>query len=140
MYIKGKKVGHPFYGCAKWKRVRAEYLRTVHHVCELCGRPAEQVHHRDPLKDEDYFVNYEKCYGFDNLQALCRDCHNSMDGHFLSGKNGQLVADGYRVNMTTGELEIYPPHSPENSGRAKAVSNPYENLEEETQRRGGFGK
>lgn len=131
MYIKGKKVGHPFYGRGKWRSVRDAYLRTVHYVCELCGKPAEQVHHKEPLKEGDYFVNYEKCYGFDNLQALCRDCHNKMDGHFLAGKGKQLVADGYHVNMITGELEVMPPHSPENSGTAKAVSQPYEKLDEE---------
>ena len=99
------KVAHPFYGSAKWKRVRREYLCTVHHVCEKCGRPAEQVHHKDALKEEDYYVNYEKCYGFSNLIALCRDCHNRMPGHFLDKAGRQLIADGYRVNMLTGDVE-----------------------------------
>lgn len=126
------KKGHPFYGTAKWKRVRAEYLHTVHYVCELCGRPAEQVHHKEPLKEGDYFVNFEKCYGFANLQALCRKCHNKMEGHFLFGKGRQLVADGYRVNMITGELEVTgPPHTEKESGDTKAVSQPYEILGEE---------
>ena len=78
-----KKVGHPFYNSSKWRKVRLDYLNTVHHICELCGKPAQQVHHRDPLTDKDYYLNYEKCYGFANLQALCRDCHNKMDKHFL---------------------------------------------------------
>lgn len=137
---KGRKVGHPFYSSGKWRTVRDAYMRTVHWVCEECGAPAEQVHHRDELKDEDYFVNYDKCYGFANLIALCRDCHNKKPGHFLYGKGKQLVADGYQVNMQTGELEVVPPHDPEIPGTAKAVSNPHEKLHEDTTRRGGFAK
>ena len=98
------KTGHPFYNTYKWRKVRAKYLETVHGICELCNKPATQVHHKDPLKDEDYYVNYAKCYGFDNLQALCLDCHNHMEGHFLHGKGGQAIADGYRVDMKTGEI------------------------------------
>ena len=98
------KVGHPFYGSAKWKKTRAAYLETVHHICEKCGAPANQVHHKDPLTEEDYFVNYEKCYGFANLQALCRKCHNRMEGHFLYGREKQQIADGYIVDMVTGEI------------------------------------
>ena len=135
MYTKGngRKVAHPFYSSAKWKVIRLKYLETVHFMCELCGRPAEQVHHKEPLEDGDYFVNYEKCYGFKNLQALCRECHNRMDGHFLYNKGKQLVADGYRVNMQTGELEVVasPPHAEKILGQGKAVSQPYEKLGEE---------
>lgn len=110
---KRRKVAHPFYSSVRWKETRIQYLKTVHHICELCGRPAEQVHHRKPLKEEDYFVNYEKCYGFENLQALCRACHNDMEGHFLSGRQRQAVAKGYHINMITGELEADPPQSPD---------------------------
>ena len=135
---KGRKVGHPFYSSGKWRAVREAYIRSVHYVCEECGKPAEQVHHKEELRDEDYFVNYDKCYGFANLIALCRDCHNKKPGHFLYGKGKQLVADGFRVNMETGELEVYPPHTAEISVTGKAVSQPYEKLDEDTQRRGGF--
>lgn len=110
--IKGRKVGHPFYSSGKWMSTRDAYLRTIHYICEKCGRPAEQVHHKDPLKDEDYYVNYEKCYGFANLEALCRDCHNKQPGHFLERKCSQAIAEGYRVNMETGDIELIPPSSP----------------------------
>ena len=75
--MRKKKEGHPFYESARWRRVRLEYLSTVHFMCEDCGKPAQQVHHIDPLLEEDYFVNFEKCYGFKNLRALCRYCHGN---------------------------------------------------------------
>ena len=105
-----KKKAHPFYSSARWRSVRDEYLRTVHHVCERCGRPATHVHHRKPLKEGDYFSNFEKCYGFANLEALCLECHNNEPGHFLDGKGAQRIGEGYRVNMVTGEIECTLPY------------------------------
>ncbi len=32
-----------------------------------------------------------------------------------------MVADGYRVNMITGELEVTLPHTPENFDAEKAI-------------------
>lgn len=131
MYINRRKVAHPFYSSAHWKTVRLKYLSTVHHICEVCGKPAMQVHHKDPLKEEDYYVNYDKCYGFDNLQALCRSCHNSMEGHFLHDKKKQAIADGYRVNMITGEIEVTPPIPTDESSLEKPLAFPGAYLEEE---------
>lgn len=105
----GRKVGHPFYGSGKWKSCRLKYLEYKHWICEKCGRPANFVHHKDELKEEDYFVNYEKCYGFANLMALCRDCHDRMPGHFLSHVGKQAIADGYEVDMKTGDIRPIPP-------------------------------
>ena len=131
------KVAHPFYGTAKWKQVRKQYLATVHYICEECGRPAEQVHHKDELKEEDYFVNYEKCYGFDNLIALCRHCHNRKPGHFLAHLNKQAVADGYKVDMVTGEISsadntnVSPPYPQGHFSASKPLALGYEKLQEE---------
>lgn len=131
MCLDKRKVAHPFYSSTKWANVRRAYLSSVHHICEECGRPAEQVHHKEPLMEEDYFVNFEKCYGFANLIALCRSCHNRKPGHFLAHLNKQRIADGYRVNMVTGEIELSPPYSPINSHEKKPSGMRYEKLDEE---------
>lgn len=51
-----------------WQRFRWDYMRH-HHDCEWCGEPAQELHHKVPLKDggEPYDVN--------NVVALCRVCH-----------------------------------------------------------------
>ena len=133
-----RKVAHPFYGSAKWKTRRLKYLETVHFICEECGRPAEQVHHKDPLKEEDYFVNYEKCYGFANLIALCRNCHNRKPGHFLAHAGKQAIAEGYRVNMITGDIEAIPPHDSAENGAGKAVRFPWQMTVERREEEGEF--
>lgn len=51
-------------------------------ICERCGAPARIVHHREyitpeNINDPDITLNW------DNLEALCQDCHNKE--HFLTG-------------------------------------------------------
>ena len=61
-------------------------MKRAHYLCEECLRkgiykPAEIVHHRielDPITIE----RPEIALSFDNLEALCRDCH--AEKHELS--------------------------------------------------------
>lgn len=51
-------------------------------ICERCGAPARIVHHREyitpeNINDPDITLNW------DNLEALCQDCHNKE--HFVAG-------------------------------------------------------
>ena len=100
------KIAHPFYGTAKWKNCRATYMKKKHYVCERCGKPADVVHHIQHLHGTDYWDNPKKAFGEDNLMALCHNCHNTI--HHSS----QRIADGYSVNMVTGEVEVSPPVPP----------------------------
>lgn len=64
-----------FYRSREWRRVRAAYLESVNRICERCGRPAVIVHHKrylDAANVHDPAVSLS----FDNLEALCRECHN----------------------------------------------------------------
>jgi 5-methylcytosine-specific restriction protein A len=54
----------------RWARVRALKLRRDP-VCERCGKKiANVVHHLVPIE-----VDYTKRLEYDNLQSLCRECH-----------------------------------------------------------------
>lgn len=98
-----KKIGHPFYMTGKWKACRKAYMAKHHYICERCGRPADVVHHKIPLCGTDYYDNPEKCFGEDNLECLCHQCHNREH------RKKQAVADGYIIDMETGDVEISPP-------------------------------
>ena len=77
-----------FYHSKAWQRCRAEYLSRVNNLCERCEakgiiRPARFVHHKEyisPMNITDPSV----LLSFDNLEALCFDCHNAE--HFRSEK------------------------------------------------------
>lgn len=54
---------------ARWRRLRLMHLRN-NPLCNLCGKPANQVDHIIARKaDEDL------TFDADNLQSLCRACH-----------------------------------------------------------------
>ena len=64
---------YAFYVSAEWKKCRKDYLKKEP-LCQRCGQPATQVHHKirltpDNIKNPDIALN------FDNLEALCEDCH-----------------------------------------------------------------
>lgn len=66
-----KEQYHDFLQSKEWKAVRDMYLRD-HKTCNMCGRPAEEVHH---------FIYEEGPLGYlntENLTALCRSCHREV--------------------------------------------------------------
>ena len=97
------KIAHPFYSSKRWLKCRASYMASKHYICEMCGKPADVVHHKRPLRGMDYYDNPEKCFGANNLMCLCHDCHNNI--HHSS----QAIADGYYIDMTTGEIKALEP-------------------------------
>ena len=71
-----------FYHSTAWKRLSRAFLLSKNYICERCGQPAEIAHHRRYLTAENV-LNPDISLNPDNLEALCRDCHNAE--HFGSG-------------------------------------------------------
>lgn len=58
-----------------WRKTRNDYLKSIGYVCEGCGQnKATEVHHLMPT------ANGGSLTDFDNLMAVCKDCHENM--HF----------------------------------------------------------
>ena len=54
-------------------------MSSKNYVCERCGKPAVICHHKRWLNDVN--VNDPKiALSFDNLEALCLECHNAEHG------------------------------------------------------------
>ena len=70
-----RSVSPSFYKREAWVQVRKAYLKKKKYLCERCGEPAVIVHHKIHL-NEDNIKDDMLCYGEDNLEALCRKCHN----------------------------------------------------------------
>lgn len=56
----------------EWERLRAEFLR-LHPTCAFCGADAEHVDHIKRHRG-----NKALLLNWNNLQALCAHCHNSV--------------------------------------------------------------
>ena len=68
-----------FYNSKAWRRVSAAYMSSKHYICERCGKPAQICHHKKWL-NENNVHNPEMALSFDNLEALCQECHNIEHG------------------------------------------------------------
>lgn len=87
-----------FYRSTAWKRCRLSFLKSKFFICNRCGGRANIAHHiiyltPDNINDPELTLNW------DNLEALCQDCHNNEhhrgDSSTVEGlyfdENGDLV-------------------------------------------------
>lgn len=74
-----REFARQFYSSAAWQSCRNEYMKQAHHLCEDClkrgiYKPAKEVHHIEELTPQN-ITNPEITLGFNNLVALCKECH-----------------------------------------------------------------
>ena len=75
-----------FYSSKAWQDCREAYMKKAPYLCEDClargiYKPAKEVHHIEELTPLNIRIP-EVTLGFDNLIALCKECHGSRhDNH-----------------------------------------------------------
>ena len=74
----------PFYDSEAWRECRKAYRKSVGGLCERClakgiVRAADVVHHKIVLTPENV-KRPEVTMAWENLEALCHDCHNELHG------------------------------------------------------------
>lgn len=85
-----------FYNSKHWKKVRAAYLSEKNYICERCGAPANIVHHKTYITPQN-INDTHVTLSFDNLEALCFDCHNKehfkqqAEQRYIFGSNGKVI-------------------------------------------------
>ena len=125
-----KPFAKAFYSSKTWQDCRDEYMKRAHHLCENCLRqgiykPAEIVHHIIEL-DPTNINNPEITLNFNNLEAVCRECHKNIHG--LDGGRWGVVNEKKRARRAASQRykvgangEIFPntpPSGAQNSSRA----------------------
>lgn len=63
-----------FYNSVAWRDCKNAYSKKVCYLCERCGAPGLEVHHKIRLTPEN-IDNPEITLSFDNLELLCHKCH-----------------------------------------------------------------
>ena len=88
------KLRKKLYNNSKWRKLREVYMME-HPLCERClekgiTKVAEDCHHKkSPFRDGLSMIErYELLTDYDNLEALCRDCHN--DEHRNKRRNKSM--------------------------------------------------
>lgn len=75
-----RKLRREAYNNSTWRKLRDTYMHQ-HPLCQDClgkGKvtPAEDIHHdKSPFKNGE--INYSLLLDYDNLVALCKDCHGT---------------------------------------------------------------
>ena len=77
-----------FYASSAWINTRRSYVKSVGGLCERCYangiiRPADVVHHKTPL-DNNNIHDPSIALSWNNLEALCNDCHALVHSNKLS--------------------------------------------------------
>lgn len=96
-----RSIERSFYKSKAWENCRQAYLSSVGHFCERCKakgiyEPARIVHHKIYLSEAN-FRDPSVSLNFDNLEALCLDCHNKehfgdkSESRYQIGRNGELI-------------------------------------------------
>ena len=77
-----REFAREFYSSKAWQDCRNEYAKRAQHLCEECLRkgiytPGVIVHHVEELTPGNIYKP-EVALNFDNLEMLCRDCHDNI--------------------------------------------------------------
>lgn len=79
--MRKQKELHRFYKSKAWFVARNIKTNATQGKCERCGAVGEEVHHKIRLTVEnvsDTSISSNQ----DNLELLCRNCHNAEHGRF----------------------------------------------------------
>lgn len=91
-----KEWAQAFYRSKAWVTCRIGYMLSQNYVCERCGDTAKICHHKTWLTAEN-ITNPRVTLNWDNLEAVCQDCHN------IEHHSTNATADGLTFN-SKGEL------------------------------------
>lgn len=69
-----------FYNSDAWRACRDSFLQSKGGLCERCSKPDDPIpakiaHHKKYLSEANVNDPYV-ALSWDNLEALCQDCHN----------------------------------------------------------------
>ena len=93
--MKKPKVLHNFYKSDSWRAARELKIMSVNGFCERCGSIGIEVHHKNRLSI-DNVTDTSTSLNQDNLELLCRDCHNKEHKRFT--KEVKFDSDGNLIN------------------------------------------
>ena len=68
-----------FYNSTEWRTLSAKYTQDKGFRCEKCGAIATEVHHDKAIQTPE---GWERRLDSDNLELLCKACHNERHERF----------------------------------------------------------
>ena len=93
--MKKPKVLHNFYKSPAWHAARELKIVSFNGLCERCGQIGIEVHHMERLTVDNVYDSLVSL-NQDNLELLCRECHNKEHKRF--SKEVRFDKDGNILN------------------------------------------
>ena len=101
-----------FYNSDAWRSCRDSFLKSKGYLCERCSTPDDPVtakiaHHKTYLTKQNVNDPYI-ALSWDNLEALCQDCHNKehhrskRKKRYSFDENGNVVLPPIRREFREG--------------------------------------
>ena len=88
-----KEYAKALYNSASWVKTRKAYFDYKHGLCERCNRPGKIVHHKIHITPRN-INNPEITLCFDNLELLCRECHEKHHRPMEPYAEGLMFSNG----------------------------------------------
>lgn len=88
-----------FYNSDSWRSCRRAFLQSKDRLCERCLAKGEitiaKIAHHKIYLTEDNITDSSIALSWDNLEALCQDCHNAehhkQDKRYGFDCNGNVI-------------------------------------------------
>lgn len=82
-----KEFAKKFYKSKQWQQCRKLYIaeRTLIDggVCEICHEKTGYIVHHKIMLTAENITDPNIALNKNNLQYVCKDCHDRIDGHFI---------------------------------------------------------
>lgn len=110
-----KEFAKKFYNSKKWERCRDSFIEERVMIdgglCEVCQEvPGYIVHHKIILTEKN-INNPDIALSWDNLQYVCKKCHDKFEGHGVGHKvNAYCIFDDDGQPIPVRDID-YPPLS-----------------------------
>lgn len=102
-----KEFAKKFYTSKAWRKCRKAYISKRIMIdggmCEVCGERLGYIVHHKTMLTPDNISDIEITLSFDNLQYVCRQCHDEFEGH------GVNVKDKNAISFDNDGQPILPP-------------------------------
>ena len=88
-----QKYAKSFYDSKEWCECQAAFMQSKNYTCERCGQLAVIVHHIvfiTPFNINDPLITLN----WENLMALCINCHNAIHGNTACVEGVSFDANG----------------------------------------------
>lgn len=87
-----KEWAESFYNSKAWIKCRNSFMESKYYVCEICNGIATICHHKEHLTPEN-INDPNVTLNWDNLQAVCHECHNKIHGNTNITREGLIFND-----------------------------------------------